>query len=845
MAQQPLAGVRALEFAQEIAGPYAGKLLAGLGAEVIKAEPPDGDSCRRRGPFPGGVPHPERSGLFRYLNAGKRGVVLDLQTDDGREAALDLCARVDIVIESFAPGERGRYGLDADRLAAANPLLVQLSIAPFGRSGPHSGWRGNEMIAFHSSGMAFGFPALQVDRPDLPPLNAPGYGAAFLAGELAAAAALHGLHGARRSGRGCTIDLSLQEAVAALNQSQYSAFERSGGVQRRFSTEPSNPTVALLPCRDGWVAISPREEHQWARWLEVMGNPAWSEEPRFADRRARERHWNELYPLLAAWSAERSTTAIFEAAQAARVACHPLGRASDLLGSEQFRARGFFVELPDEELGDLTVPGAPYQIAGVEPPQLRRAPRLDDAGERLPVTGDGSVGAVRERLVAAAPQPSAGRLSQGFASSLAVAAGASRSAPTEPAAYTPDAIPSPLAGLRIVDFSWVLTGPICTKLLAALGAEVIKIESRTRPDLSQRDLAWEELNPSKRSITLNLQDERARELACRLIAQSDAVIENFSTGVMERLGLGYQALSELNPRLVMLSSSALGRSGPERERVAYGTLIQCYTGFAGLAAHPGLPPRSAAGIWTDPLTAAMATVLLLAGLWQQRTTGEGCWIDLSMAETTIAALPEPLLAWCLNGEELEPRGNRDPLFAPQGCYPALGHGGPWSGAQGRASQTTKDRWLAISVQSDAAWVALCRLMERDDLAADARLATADGRRAHADELDAAIAAWTCTQADEACAEALQAHGIAATPTLTPADVLSDAHLAARSFVGGVERLDGGRRRTLGVPWLINGTRPDAFRRPPAVGEDNAFVFKELLRLGEDEFERLVAEQVIY
>jgi benzylsuccinate CoA-transferase BbsF subunit len=383
--------------------------------------------------------------------------------------------------------------------------------------------------------------------------------------------------------------------------------------------------------------------------------------------------------------------------------------------------------------------------------------------------------------------------------------------------------------VRIVDFSWVLTGPICTKYLAALGAEVIKIESRTRPDLSQRDLAWQELNPSKRSVTLNLQDERARELARRLIARSDAVIENFSTGVMERLGLGYVALRKLNPRLVMLSSSALGRTGPERERVAYGTLIQCFTGWAGLSAHPGLPPRSAAGIWTDPLTAAMATFLLLAALWRQRTSGEGCFIDLSMAETTIAALPEPLLAWAINGELLAPRGNRDPLHAPQGCYPAAG----------------EDRWLAISVHGDRAWAALCRLIDREDLLADPRLATAAGRRTHADELDDAIAAWTCRQPAESCAERLQAHGIAATPTLTPADVLNDAHLGARAFVSTVESLTGGERQTLGFPWLVDGERPNRFSRPPAVGEDNSYVFKELLNLGDAEYARLVAEQVIF
>jgi benzylsuccinate CoA-transferase BbsF subunit len=465
----------------------------------------------------------------------------------------------------------------------------------------------------------------------------------------------------------------------------------------------------------------------------------------------------------------------------------------------------------EPERDRLTFPGAPYQLDGEALLPLGRAPRLGEHSAEV-LAELGSKAAQRE-------QPA--RVARHVPDSV------ERAAAHEEAM---DAVQEPLRGVRVVDFSWVLTGPICTKYLAALGAEVIKIESRARPDLSQRDLAWEELNPSKRSITLNLQQPRARELARALIAQSDVVIENFSTGVMERLGLDYPTLSSTNPGLVMLSSSALGRTGPERERVAYGTLIQCFTGWAGLAAHPGLPPRSAAGIWTDPLTATLATFLILAGVLQRRERGRGCFIDLSMAETTIAALPEPLLAWAMTREVLQPRGNRDPLYAPQGCYPAA----------------NPDRWLAISVASDAEWLALCSLLERDDLATDPALATAAGRRAQHDRLDAAVTAWTRLRPAEQSAARLQAAGIAATPTLTAADVLADGHLAARNFVSKVERLDGGgTRHTLGFPWLVNGERPDRFRRPPQVGEDNAAVFKDLLKLDDAEYARLVAEQVIY
>jgi len=374
-----------------------------------------------------------------------------------------------------------------------------------------------------------------------------------------------------------------------------------------------------------------------------------------------------------------------------------------------------------------------------------------------------------------------------------------------------------------------MAGPICTKYLAAMGAEVIKIESQARPDLSHRNPSWEEINPGKRSITLNLKDDRARGLARKLIQQSDIVIENFSTGVMERLGLGYQALRELNPRIVMAAASGFGRTGPQRDLVAYGTLLQCFTGWAGLSAYPGHVPTSSGGVWTDPLTACMEAFLLLSAIWRQRATGEGAFYDLSMTETMLAALPEPILAWIIGGTVLEPRGNRDPIFAPQGCYPAAGD----------------DRWLALTVRTDAEWPTLARMIGRPDLASDPGLATADGRRARHDEIDAAIAAWSRDRDATKAATMLQVVGIAATPTLTAADVVADEHLAARSFVREVERLEGGTRFTLGAPWMIDGERPDGFRRAPRVGEDNAYVFKTLLGLPEAEYDELVREQVIY
>ena len=214
-----------------------------------------------------------------------------------------------------------------------------------------------------------------------------------------------------------------------------------------------------------------------------------------------------------------------------------------------------------------------------------------------------------------------------------------------------------------------MAGPICTKYLAALGAEVIKIESRARPDLSHRNPSWEELNPGKRSITLNLKEERARDLVRRLIQQSDIVIENFSTGVMDRLGLGYPALREINPRIIMASASGFGRTGPQRDLVAYGTLLQCFTGWAALSAYPGRVPTSSGGHLDRPADGLHGGVPAARGDLAAAPDRRGRFYDLSMTETMIAALPEPILAWMLSGTVLEAAGQPRPAGGAAGLLP--------------------------------------------------------------------------------------------------------------------------------------------------------------------------------
>ncbi|MFQ6031170.1 MAG: CaiB/BaiF CoA transferase family protein, partial [Dehalococcoidia bacterium] len=252
----------------------------------------------------------------------------------------------------------------------------------------------------------------------------------------------------------------------------------------------------------------------------------------------------------------------------------------------------------------------------------------------------------------------------------------------------------PLEGVRITDFSWQIAGPTCTRYLGAMGAEVIRVESNRRPDPYRERTISALINQSKKSVTLNLAHPNGIALARRLISISDVVIENFAPGVIERLGLGYAELRKLKPEIIMLSSAGLGHSGPDYQQVAYGTLIQCFTGWSAVQGYPGGEP-DIGGIWTDPVVGMLEVFLINAALHRCWESGEGQYIDLSMAEATTMLLPEIILDYAMNGRVQPPQGNRHASQAPQGNYPCRG----------------EDQWIGIAVGSEEQWQALCRTID--------------------------------------------------------------------------------------------------------------------------------------
>lgn len=380
-----LPGVRVLELAPRISGPYCGKILALLGAEVIKIEPPEGDVARRLGPFPDNRVHPEKSGLFLWLNTNKYSVVLDSATAEDRRSFTQLAQQADIIIESAPGGRLDAWGLGYDGLTDPNPGLILTSLTPFAPEGPYAQFKASDLVLFHMSGNAHGLLGPVAAPDEEPPIRAGGHQAELVAGLAAATATLSALYRKRMTGKGCHVQTAGFEAmvnqlISGLANCAYGQPAPTRDLRQGQEAAIGGMVTAIggvLPCHDGYVALSPREDAQWARWLEVMGQPAWANDARFATREARQRHTPELWELLSQWSRQYSKHDIARWAQEKRIPCFPVNTVPDLLHDAHLAERQFFVDIDHPVAGPLTYPGVPYTLSHTPLPlKARPAPLL-------------------------------------------------------------------------------------------------------------------------------------------------------------------------------------------------------------------------------------------------------------------------------------------------------------------------------------------------------------------------------------------------------------------------------------------------------------------------------------
>lgn len=772
-----LQGMRVLEVGEMVAAPYAAKLLGDQGADVIKVEPPRGDRARERVVTADGL-----SPLFLGLNANKRSVVCDLDSVDGRSRLAGLVAETDIVIHSLGAVRAAEVGLDGADLLDRHPAIVVCAITPFGQTGPHAEYRGEELSVFHGGGWGWLVPGDATDV-DLPPLKVAGHVVGCQAGMAGAMAAVAACRKAVTHGVGEFIDLSEQALVASMLEAAFIAWTYRGDEPHRTGGRLLNPWK-ILPCSDGLIFGVTVEADQWDRLVDLMGSPAWAQLEVFADFTSRAENADMLYVYLEEWTRQFTVDELFHLGQAHRICFAPVFQIADLPRQQHLIDRGFFADLADSETGPLTHLGSPY-VASPSAWSLRSpAPKL---GEHANATFE-----AREKTSNEAR---------------------SNEAPSDETISL-----RPLAGIRVIDFSWVWAGPFCTLHLSHLGAEVIKVESSGRPGLGRRlpispldvDVTlntsgyFNQWDQGKKSVEIDLGAPDSIDTVLGLLATADVVVDNYATGVMDRLGLSDEQMREANPDLVIASITGYGHSGPLASYMGYGPTTAPLSGLTSITGHVGGKPEEAGLSFGDPAAGMAAAFGIVAALETRRRHGHPTRVDVSLWEATAVNAVEPWMIHALGGDVGGPDGNRDRFAAPHGCYRCAGD----------------DNWVTIACMSDAEWQRFATVIA-PAMGGDERFATAAARKQNEDALDDLVQEWCAGQDKWAITTRLQAAGVAAYPTLDMPEVEANPQLIARKFFERFDHDEVGSRTHAGVPWRMHNSENGVVHVAPLLGQHTA------------------------
>ncbi len=812
----PLAAYRVLDLT-DARGILCGKILADLGADVARVEPPAGNPARLEGPFAGGVRDPERSLLWWAYAANSRSLLADLGTPEGAARVRDLARRADFLIESFPPGYLDGLGLGWEALHRENPRLILTSITPFGLAGPYREWKGPDLVIQAMSGMMF-----HLGDGDRPPVRI-GVPQAYLqAAGQAAVGTLVAHHAREQSGHGQWVEVSAQAAMMWTMMSEtglpslhgYTPFRdgvhaRYAGFRRRI----------IFPCLDGFVALIASGGAIGAAAMTAL--TAWMDEEGAAPAFMRERDWrawdsahllsagergqaelDEVQAAAGGFFAGKTKGALYEGALKRGILLAPVADTRDLLENAQLAAREFFIPLGRPEVSRQVAGPGPFAKFSLTPIVERRpAPRV----------GEQTAEVVKEWQ-----------------------AGGDRA---HPAARL---LGAPFEGIRVIDFAWVATGPITGRLLGEFGADVIRLESASRIDPGRTLPPWADreagpnrsqlfanYNASKRSVAVDLSHPKGLEIARRLIGQADVVVESFTPGTLARWGLGYADLRALKPDIILLSTCQQGQTGPHSHYAGYGSLAAAFAGFYAVTGWPDREPSMIYGAYTDFVAHHFASAALLAALDHRRRTGDGQHVDLSQFEASLHFLSSAILDYTVNGHVAGRRGNSDERAAPHSAYPCA----------------SSDRWCVIACEEEAEWRALCGAMGEPEWCRRPDFATWESRRENADELDRLIGRWTITQEGRALVRRLQRLGIPAGLVQSCADLHKDPQLAARGAFQWLEHPEIGRAPYEAWPFRLSQT-PGRLRRAPCLGEHTHEILGDLLGMSREQVDRLIAEGVL-
>lgn len=763
---------RVLDLTQAAGHYFFAKILGDLGCPVIRLEKP-------------GV---ERDFWWWAYNSQKTMVYLDITSEV--EKLIQMIRNTDIMVEDFPPGYLESLGLDYTSLEAINPKLILTSLSPFGQTGPYREFKASDLEIMALSGVLYG-----IGNPDRPPVRIGFPQSDLITSAEAAVGAIIALRHREMTGEGQQVDVSAQESVHCMLENKIRRQGALGSATRLGGYHPQMPSIKIgntpakylhtkhpqiWKCKDGHIAFLLHPGHMGAHTnrtlIEYLRNEVDVPE-KVLDIDWNIFDWEETSPEDAAliWDTfsrffvRHTHQELYQIALKERIQLFPGNTVKDFLTDEQLEAREFWQErfIPDLNK-TLRFPGPFAKI---------HFPPEDPKTEVKPKS-------VQSDL--------------------------------------------PFQGVKVLDFSWVVTGPWITQWLALYGAEVVKIESSKTGSSGRRsrgrDFAFVAWNSAKKSLTLNLKHPHGQELIRQLVAWADVVVENFSPGTMQRMGLGYEDLIKINPHIIMFSASMMGGSGPHTSQPGLGQILSTLSGFTELTGWPDRLPVTAHGPYTDVISVRMGAIALFAALDYRIRTGIGCQIDFSQFESSIHFLAPLILEYQANGSLLQRMGNRSLADSPHGVFPCRG----------------EDRWCTLSVSNDSEWKALCKVVRRPEWIKDPRFDTFEHRKQNEDELERLIAEWTRQYLPEDIMHSMQKVGVKSGVVVDRDHLLKDLQLIHRNHFVAIKHAELGEYDYVDSGFRLEKSRP-VINCAPLFGEHTHYVCTQILGLSEEEFNTLLKD----
>jgi crotonobetainyl-CoA:carnitine CoA-transferase CaiB-like acyl-CoA transferase len=799
MPELPLSELRVVEIGSGDALCYCGKLFADFGAEVIKIEPPGGDAARKIAPLVDAGDGKRESATFAWLNTNKRSITADLTSNADAAKIRALLGGSDLLLDARPPAIIRNSAISHETLRQSEPGLAITAISWFGETGPYSDYAATDSVCRSLAGLV-----KLVGPIEGPPVLPRDGQIAVIAGLTAFIPSLAGLY-ARAASGARRFAVSAQEAMLQISEFDTGLALEAGFTRPRIGINRFGRgfPVGNFATKDGWLGVTVVTPAQWVAFCDMLGLPELGPDPRYSSTAERYLHANELNDIIKPVLMHRTAMQWFEKGIELRLPLAVVPSMKELLAQRVFRERGAFAK--------VAIGKASFD-APVLPQRLTRSP--PKANGTAPFAGDSN------HVTLPAHRRLAGR------------------------AATPQD-PLPLTGLRIIDLTMGWAGPTATRQMGDLGADVIKVESCQYPDwfrgtdprppyhterTFEKTYWFMMMNRNKRGITLDLASQTGLALLKRLLADANAVIDNYAADVLPRLGLDAATMLTINPRLVVVTMPAFGMSGAWSGCRAYGSTLEQASGLPSVTGREDDPPTMLHAALGDPVGGVSAAAALMLGFMQQKNTGVGQHIDLSQVECMLPLVAPSIIEQSATGNTSPRIGNRHPLFTPNGCFPCLG----------------EDQWITLAVRGDAEWQALCRVMHRRDLAADPALATAAGRREEEDRIEVAVRHWTATVRPDLAMVTLQDAGIPAGVARLPMDLAGDPHLmqvghwqpVVRPFMGphllpSVAYREGDSARPYKIEHLA-----------PTLGQHNREILGGLLGLSDQEIEELTAAGVI-